>query len=320
MKDVENFFMKKSLKKIAILAGAAAIGLSTAACSSSSATVVNYKGGKITQDDYYEAMKDTSSGQQTLVSLIIYRTLKQQYGDKVSSKKIDAQYNKYKKQYGSSFSTVLSYSGLTTKSFKQNLATNLYSIAALKDLKKPTDKQEKSWWASYHTKTTVQHIVVAKKSTAQTVISKLKSGTSFATLAKKYSTDTATKKKAGKLAAFDSTDTSLSSTFKNAVWKLKEGEYTTTPVKTSSGYEVIKVLKTTEKGAYNTKANKKFIDNQLYTKWASNSTVMTKIIGKVLKKADVNIKDKDLKSKNLLSSYLNPSSSTASSTATSSSN
>ena len=112
----------------------------------------------------------------------------------------------------------------------------------------------------------------------------------------------------------------MSSTFKSAVWKLKEGEYTTTPVKTSSGYEVIKVLKTTEKGAYNTKANKKFIDNQLYTKWASNSTVMTKIIGKVLKKADVNIKDKDLKSKNLLSSYLNPSSSTASSTATSSSN
>ena len=138
--------MKKHLKKIAVLAGAAAIGLSTAACSSSSATVVNYKGGKITQDEYYEAMKDTSAGQSTLVSLIIYRTLKAQYGDKVSSKKINAEYNKYKKQYGSNFSTVLSYSGLTTKSFKQNLATNLYSVAALKDLKKPTTTQEKNWW------------------------------------------------------------------------------------------------------------------------------------------------------------------------------
>ena len=130
--------MKNHLKKIAVLAGAAAIGLSTAACSSSSATVVNYKGGKITQDEYYEAMKDTSAGQSTLVSLIIYRTLKAQYGDKVSSKKINAEYNKYKKQYGSSFSTVLSSSGLTTKSFKQNLATNLYLVAALKDLEKPT--------------------------------------------------------------------------------------------------------------------------------------------------------------------------------------
>lgn len=304
--------MKKHLKKIAVLAGAAAIALSTAACSSSSATVVNYKGGKITQDEYYEAMKDTSAGQSTLVSLIIYRTLKAQYGDKVSSKKINAEYNKYKKQYGSSFSTVLSYSGLTTKSFKQNLATNLYSVAALKDLKKPTTTQEKDWWKSYHTKTTVQHIVVAKKSTAETVIKKLKSGTSFATLAKKYSTDTATKKKAGKMAAFDSTstDTSLSSTFKSAVWKLKEGEYTTTPVKTSSGYEVIKVLKTTEKGSYI--KNKSFIDKQLYAKWAADSNTMTKIISKVLKKANVNIKDKDLKSKNLLANYLSASSSSSS--------
>lgn len=305
--------MKKHLKKIAVLAGAAAIGLSTAACSSSSATVVNYKGGKITQDEYYEAMKDTSAGQSTLVSLIIYRTLKAQYGDKVSSKKINAEYNKYKKQYGSNFSSVLSYSGLTTKSFKQNLATNLYSVAALKDLKKPTTTQEKNWWKSYHTKTTVQHIVVDKKSTAETVIKKLKSGTSFATLAKKYSTDTATKNKAGKMAAFDSTstDTSLSSTFKSAVWKLKEGEYTTTPVKTSSGYEVIKVLKTTEKGSYT--KNKSFIDKQLYAKWAADSNTMTKIISKVLKKANVNIKDKDLKDKNLLANYLNSSSSSSAS-------
>ena len=48
--------MKKHLKKIAVLAGAAAIALSTAACSSSSATVVNYKDGKITQDEYYEVV------------------------------------------------------------------------------------------------------------------------------------------------------------------------------------------------------------------------------------------------------------------------
>lgn len=299
--------MKKSFKKFAALAAVAAIGLSTAACSSSSKAVVSYKGGKITQDDYYQAMKDTSAGQSTLVSLIVYRTLKQQYGDKVSSKKIDAQYNKYKKQYGSSFSSVLSYSGLTTKSFKQNLATNLYSQAALKDLKKVSTAKEKSWWKSYQPKVTVQHILVADKSTAQTVIKKLNSGSSFSSLAKKYSADTATKNKAGKLSAFDSTDTSLSSAFKKAAWKLDEGKYTTTPVKTSSGYEVIKMIKKTNKGSY--KDNKKFIDKQVYNSWASDSNTMTKIIGKVLKKANVDIKDKDLKSKNLLSNYLSSSSS-----------
>lgn len=307
--------MNKQLKRIVVLAATAAIGLSTAACSSSP-TVVNYKGGKITQDEYYTQMKNTSAGQSTLVSLIIYRTLKQQYGDKVSSKKINAEYNKYKKQYGSSFSSVLSYSGLTTDSFKQNLATNLYSIAALKDLKKVSTAQEKKWWKSYTPDVTVQHISTSSKSDAETVIKKLKSGTSFATLAKKYSTDTATKNKGGKLAAFDSTDTSLSSTFKKAAWKLKEGQYTTTPVKTSSGYEVIQVLKVAKKDSY---ANhRKFIDKQIYQTWAADSNTMTKIIGKVLKKANVEIKDKDLKSKNLLSSYLNPSASTSASSASTS--
>ena len=103
----------------------------------------------------------------------------------------------------------------------------------------------------------------------------------------------------------------MSSTFKSAVWKLKEGEYTTTPVKTSDGYEVIKVLKTTEKGSYT--KNKSFIDKQLYAKWAADSNTMTKVISKVLKKANVNIKDKDLKDKNLLANYLNSSSSSSAS-------
>ena len=75
--------------------------------------------------------------------------------------------------------------------------------------------------------------------------------------------------------------------------------------------EVIKVLKTTEKGSYT--KNKSFIDKQLYAKWAADSNTMTKIISKVLKKANVNIKDKDLKSKNLLANYLGTSSSSSSS-------
>src|SRR5699024_11657387 len=52
----------------------------------------------------------------------------------------------------------------------------------------------------------------------------------------------------GKLSAFDSTDTSLDSTFKKAAFKLKTGEYTATPVKTQYGYHVILMLKNPGKG------------------------------------------------------------------------
>ncbi|GFZ26652.1 peptidylprolyl isomerase PrsA [Lactobacillus corticis] len=299
--------MKFNFKRVAAVAVTAGLALTLAACSNDSKTVVSYKGGKITQQQYYDEMKSSSSGKSTLANMIISKTLEQQYGSKVSQKKVNKEYNTYKKQYGSSFSSILSANGLTTKTFKENLRTNMLSEAALKDIKKVSTKQEKKWWASYQPKITVQHILVSKKSTAETVIKQLKKGTSFKTLAKKYSIDTTTKNKAGKLSAFDSTDTSLSSAFKKAAWKLDEGEYTTTPVKTSSGYEVIKVINKTKKGSF--KDHKAFIDKQLYAEMAQSTSTMKSVIATVLKRANVKIKDNDLK--NVLSSYISSSSSSS---------
>ena len=167
-------------KKAAAVIAVAGIALSAAACSKGSdSTVASYKGGKITQQEYYDEMKKSQAGQSTLANLIINRALEQQYGNKVSQKKIDKQYNKYKKQYGSQFSAVLQQNGMTTSTFKQNLKTSLLSEAALKDVKKVTKKQEQQAWKSYQPKVTVQHILVAKKSTAQSIIKQLKDGKSF---------------------------------------------------------------------------------------------------------------------------------------------
>ncbi|MCI1985701.1 MAG: peptidylprolyl isomerase [Lactobacillus sp.] len=301
--------MKKWIVGIAGLLLAATL----AGCGSS--TVASMKGAKITKDDYYEELKSSSAGQSTLRSMIVLKALQQQYGDKVSSKKVTAQYNKVKKQYGSSFSSALEQNGLTTKTFKEQIETSLLSAAAVKDLKKPTQKQIDAQWKKYQPKITVQHILVAKKSTAEDIIKKLaadNSDANFKTLAKKYSTDTATSGDAGKLTAFDNTDTSLDSTFKKAAFKLtKKGEYTATPIKTSYGYHVIRAVKVTPKGKE--ADHKAELKKQLYTSWESDTTVMTGVIKKVLKKANVTIKDDDLK--NVLSVYLdNSSSSTTSST------
>ncbi|MCP6645944.1 peptidylprolyl isomerase, partial [Klebsiella pneumoniae] len=65
---------------------------------------------------------------------------------------------------------------------------------------------------------------------------------------KKYSTDTTTKNDGGKLSAFDNTNTSYSSKFLTAAFKLKNGEYTTSAVKTSNGYEIIRMIKNPGKG------------------------------------------------------------------------
>lgn len=251
-------------------------------------------------------MKKSQAGKSTLANMIINRALEQQYGKYVSSKKVDKQYNNYKKQYGSQFSAVLQQNGMTASSFKENLKTNLLSEQALKHIKKISKKQEQQAWKSYQPKVTVQHILVAKKSTAQSIIKQLKDGKSFKSLAKKYSLDTATKNKAGKLPAFDSTDNTLDSSFKTAAFKLKTGEVTSTPVKSQSGYHVIKMISHPAKGKF--ADHKKAIDDEIYASMAQDQATMKDVISTVLKRADVSIKDSDLK--DVLASYVSTTSAT----------
>ncbi len=120
------------------------VAVTLAGCSSS--TVANMKGAKVTKDEYYDAMKKTTTGQATLRNMIVLKALEQQYPNKVSDKKVNSQFNKLKKQYGSSFDSTLEQNGYTESSFKDQIRTTLYSEVALKDMKKPTTKQIESQW------------------------------------------------------------------------------------------------------------------------------------------------------------------------------
>ena len=97
-------------KWFAALAGVL-LTFTLAACSSK--TVATTSGGKITESQYYDSMKKTTSGKQVLQQMILDKILEGKYGDKVTDKAVNKEYNKYKKQYGSSFSTVLAQNGMT---------------------------------------------------------------------------------------------------------------------------------------------------------------------------------------------------------------
>ena len=295
--------MKKYIRKAAAVIAVASMALSTAACSNGGKTVASYKGGKITQQEYYDEMKKSQSGKTALANMIINRVLEQQYGNKVSKKQVDKQYNNYKKQYGSQFDAVLQQNGMTASSFKQNLKTNLLTEAALKDIKKISKSQEDKVWKDYQPKVKVQHILVSKKSKAEEITNELKNGKSFKSLVKKYSLDTGTKNNEGKLPAFDSTDSSLDPAFKKAAFKLKTGETTKSPIKSQSGYHVIKMIKHPAKGTF--ASHKKEIDDQIYQTMSQDQQTMHDVLAKVIKKAGVDIKDKDLK--DVLASYVSTS-------------
>ena len=297
------YSMKKYIRKATAVIAVASMALSTAACSNGGKTVASYKGGKITQQEYYDEMKKSQSGKTALANMIINRVLEQQYGNKVSKKQVDKQYNNYKKQYGSQFDAVLQQNGMTASSFKQNLKTNLLTEAALKDIKKISKSQEDKVWKDYQPKVKVQHILVSKKSKAEEITNELKNGKSFKSLVKKYSLDTGTKNNEGKLPAFDSTDSSLDPAFKKAAFKLKTGETTKSPVKSQSGYHVIRMIKHPAKGTY--ASHKKEIDDQIYQTMSQDQQTMHDVLAKVIKKAGVDIKDKDLK--DVLASYVSTS-------------
>lgn len=293
--------MKKTWKKAAAVVAFAGIALSATACSNNK-TVVSYKGGKITQQDYYNKMKKSAAGQSQLASMIVNDALEEQYGKYVTDKQVNKQFNESKKQYGSQFSAALQQQGLTESTYKESIKTNLLMNQALRHIKKISKKQEEKAWKNYQPKVQVEHILVSKESTAKDIINQLNNGASFESLAKKYSTDSETKNNGGKLPKFDSSDTSLDSSFKTAAFKLKKGEYTKTPVKSEYGYHVIKMISKPSKGSF--KSHKKELDNQIYAKMAQDQTTMQSVLATVLKRADVSIKDNDLK--DVLTKYVTP--------------
>jgi len=295
---------KRLTKWILAIAGLFMITVVAAGCSSNK-TVATLKGGRITQDEYYKEMKSSSSGKQTLQTMIITKALEDQYGKDVSTKKVNSEYNKYKSQYGSSFSSILQQNGMTTAQFKKNIRTNLLTKVALKKNKTVTNADLKKEWKSYQPKIQVAQILVSKEDTAKEVITKLQNGEKFSALAKEYSTDSATKNNGGKMAAFDNDSTTVDTTFKTAAYKLaKTGDYTDTPVKTSYGYSVIQLVKKPAKGKMSDHTAE--LKSKLYASWMQDSTTMQKVISKVLKNADVSIKDSDLK--DVLSGYVSSTS------------
>ena len=79
------------MKKVLLGFASIAMAFTLAACGSK--TVATTSGGKITQDEYYSSLKDTSNGKQVLQEMIVNKVLEKQYGDKVTKKVVDKQYN-----------------------------------------------------------------------------------------------------------------------------------------------------------------------------------------------------------------------------------
>lgn len=300
------------MKKKILLATAGLLSVIVlGACSgSSNQDIATMKGGKITVEDFYTEAKKEQTNQSLVRNMIIYKVFENAYGDKVTDKQIDKEYNKQAKQLGDSFESQLKSAGYTKKSYKEYLKQSLAFQEGLKAHVKITDKDIKAAWDSFHPEVTARIILASSEDEAKEIKKQLDDKGDFAKIAKEKSQDSTTKEDGGEI-KFDSQSTTVPTEVKEAAFKLKDGEVSDviTAMDSStyqSSYYIVKMEKTSSKGNDMDKYKKELKQIAEDTKMA-DQTFSSEVISKELKKANVKIKDDSFE--NILSDFLTTNSS-----------
>ncbi|MCY8206550.1 peptidylprolyl isomerase [Bacillus subtilis] len=289
------------MKKIAIAAITATSILALSACSSGDKEVIaKTDAGDVTKGELYTYMKKTA-GASALTQLAQEKVLDKKY--KVTDKEVENKLKEYKTQLGDQYSTIKKQYG--EDFLKETVKMELLTEKAAKDNIKVTDADIKEYWEGLKGKIRASHILVADKKTAEEVEKKLKKGEKFEDLAKEYSTDSSASK-GGDLGWF--AKDGMIADFSKVAFKLKTGEVSD-PVKTQYGYHIIK--KTEERGKYDDM--KKELKSEVLEQKLNDSNAVQEAVQKVMKKADIEVKDKDLKDTFNTSSTSNSTSSPSSS-------
>ena len=302
--------MKKRFLALAIVLGT---GLLSGCTNAGEKTAVSYKGGTISEQEVMDSLKKMQGADSAVQQLIVYQVFEDKYGDDVSTKEIDSQYDQTKKQWGDSFDSQLKSAGYTEQTFKDSIKQSLAFQEGLKKHIKLTDEDLKTAWESFHPEVEAQIIQVASEDDAKDVKKAADKGDDFSKLAKDKSTDTTTKEDGGKV-KFDSTTTTVPAEVKEAAFKLKDGQVSDVITSTNAStytteYYVVKMVKNQNKGNDMDKYKKELKEIATDTK-LSDSTFQNKVIGEVLKDANVKIKDKDFE--NVLSTFTSDSSTASS--------
>ncbi|MFC9539476.1 peptidylprolyl isomerase [Lysinibacillus sp. NPDC056959] len=280
--------MKKTALKFTLAVSVLALG----ACSYDSATndevIATSKVGDVTQNDLYEEMK-TSSGNQAFQLLMIKKVLSVKY--EVTEDEVNAQLEADKKQYGDNFQTFIAQQRHTESSYKKSLELKLMYEKALVENVEVTEDEIKAKYENIKNEIQARHIVVENEETAKKVKAELVSGKDFAEVAKEYSIEQAVQTTGGDLGWFNKA-TNMDQQFLEGAFALKKNVISD-PIQSSFGYHIIEVTDKREiKESYEDK--KAELEKQLKLAKAEPSTLLTKV-AKMMKDADIKIKDEDLK-------------------------
>ncbi|MEI3609613.1 peptidylprolyl isomerase [Pseudogracilibacillus sp. SO10305] len=264
--------------------------LGLAACGGGSETVVDSKAGKITKDDFYEALQE-QNGAEVLTELITFKVLEDKY--EVSDDEVQKEYDKLKEQVGEDFDSILEMQGLTEDELKEDIRKGLLNEKALTEGIEVTDEEIESYYENMKTEVKASHILVDDEETANKVKKELDDGADFAKLAKKYSTDEANKDKGGDLGYF--TVGTMVGEFEEKAFAMEKDEISE-PVASDFGFHIILVTdkKETDEEIGSLEDEKEEIRQVLLERKIDPQEAATKI-DDLIKDADVDIKIDEFK-------------------------
>ncbi|MDH6363519.1 foldase protein PrsA [Enterococcus sp. PF1-24] len=302
------------MKKKTLLVSLAALSLvALSACSSGASMdtdIVTMKGGSITVEEYYNAIKKEQTNKNVLQNLVLTEAFSKDSNAKVTDEEIDKMYKEQAESYGYSeeeFSTFLKEQGSDKETFRQTIKDNLTIQAGLKSRMEITDEELDTAWEAFHPEVEIQMIQTATEEEATNALTKLKEGADFSDLANEISiTSVKEGEEKSQTYKFDSlsTTTDIPTEVQTAAFDLKKDglseviTYADQSLYQYTGnvtykYYVVKLVNKTEKKDGDLDKYKKEITDSLKTTKMNDSATVIAIFKDVLTEANVKIKDED---------------------------
>ncbi|ABJ73374.1 Parvulin-like peptidyl-prolyl isomerase [Lactococcus cremoris subsp. cremoris SK11] len=286
-------FKKLGLVMATVFAGAALVTLS--GCSSSdsaSKDIITMKGDTIRVSDLYkEAKQFPSQPTNTLLQNLTFdKIFTKDFGKEVTDKDVNKKVKSLKDQYGSQFASALQQQGLTEASFTPYMRTQMLEQAAIDheiEATQYTDANLKKAWESYHPDVTAYVVSETSKDEATKALDAAKKDD-----AGKASFE---KTNAASKVTFNSTSTTVPTEVQTAAFKLKNGEFSSVIESTSAStgatsYYIVEMVKSSEKGSDMNKY-KKELKNVIKAEKEQDTTFVSGVIAKYLKKNNVTVKE-----------------------------
>lgn len=293
--------MNKNLNKYKKVLSVAGIALASTvmltACSGNKLSdVATYKGGKVSGQDAYSALKFNQQNQAIVKNLAILDVYNSAYGDKISDSKVNDVLKKYKSNYesDSKFEEALKTSGYTEKTFKEYLKKQLAYEYGVKKNMKVTDNDIKAEWEKYQPNQNVKLMVFTDENAAKEAKDKLNNNEDFDKVASEKSASKKTDY------TMNYTDTVVPDNIKEAIYKLNNNDVTDvlTYEDQTSGqkiYYIAKMVKKQDKPKSMDKVKNDLIDTIKATNFA-NGTGVDAIVRQELAKQNFKVMDDDYKS------------------------